>query len=270
MNIALIGTGFIGGPLLQRLAARGDRADGFGRSNPAPHALDVLADGEDRLAEVLSNRDAVVISYAPGGTQDRRRLYVEGASRLLGAIESLPAAARPGRVVVASSTSALPDLDALLDETCEIKPEGARGLVQRDAEDTWRAGLERLEVPGFILRLAGLYGPGRELGRLYLRPRSEPFPGDGMRPTNLVHQADAVSAFVAALDVPPDGVQLIQVCDDDHTPRRVMVESLARAAGRPLPPFEREPGDVRGKRVDNAKMKRVLGLTLQHPLHAPR
>lgn len=269
MKVAVIGTGFIGGPLCEQLDARGDDVSGLGRSAPPPHRLDVIDDPPARLAECLTGADAVVVAYAPGGTQDRRALYVGGARRLIAALDSLAAAARPRRFVVASSTSALPDLDGRLDEGCEQRPTAQRGQVQRDAEDTWREGLERLGIPGFILRLAGLYGPGRELGRLYLRPRTEPFPGDGMRPTNLVHQDDAVAAFVAALDAELEGVELVQVCDDDHTPRRVMVETLADAAGVARPAFELPAGAVRGKLVDNAKMKRLLGLELRHPAHAP-
>jgi len=273
----VIGTGFIGAPVIAALLARGYAVRGFNRRAQRPpcigahdgaalsvRALDLLRD-DPRVA--LGPGDVWIACYASGGHQDRRALYVDGARALVEAA----ARHRPGRVVYTSSTSALPDVDAWLDETTAQRPTGERGAVQRDAEDVWRDGLAALGIPLTILRLAGLYGPGRELGRLYLRRPEEPMRGHGHQPTNLVHRDDAVTAVLAAATVTPPVTGVVHVCDDDHRTRREMVDALARRVSGPTPQWEAPPpaGRPVGKRVANERMKQLLGVELRHPSHAP-
>jgi nucleoside-diphosphate-sugar epimerase len=125
-------------------------------------------------------------------------------------------------------------------------------------------------IPWIVLRLAGLYGPGRDLGRIYRVHPSRVLAGDGMRPTNLIHVDDAVSAVLAALAQPASTSGVIHVCDDEHTPRREMYARVAAAMGGPAPSWAEEAApDARpvGKRVDNTKMKRILGVELAYPAH---
>ena len=123
-------------------------------------------------------------------------------------------------------------------------------------------------IPWVILRLAGLYGPGRELFRLYRSDPGAPQPGDGMHATNLIHRDDAVQACLAALALDPRHSAVVNVCDDDHRPRRDMFAALARAAALPEPTWELPPGPARGKQVRNDRMKQLLGVRLLHPAHA--
>jgi nucleoside-diphosphate-sugar epimerase len=234
-------------------------------------ALDVVLATASDLDHVLTGARALVVCYAPGKQQDRRDLYIDGTRRLLAAAATL----RPARIVYTSSTSALPDRDAWLDDDCPDWPDDPRGRVQREAEVLVADLCTAADVPWTILRLAGLYGPGRELGRLYRNttddPGAPPLPGDGMQPTNLIHRDDAVQAVLAALALAPGQRGVINVVDDDHTPRREIFARLAALAGRPPPRWERDPPGPAaiGKRVGNARLKSLLGVTLQHPSHTP-
>jgi nucleoside-diphosphate-sugar epimerase len=277
MPVAIVGAGYLGAAVAAAVPGSviattrsGQWRGGEPPANVAVHALDVTCEPLD--VSPLVGARALVLCVAPGGAQDRHALYVQGTERLLrtlgrGALE---------RLIWVGSTSALPERDAWLDETCEVWPYDERGRVQRLAEQVVIEGAERHGIPWLVLRLGGLYGPGRGLDRIYgahgtsRRRDGEPLPGDGLAPTNLVHRDDAVAAVLAALAAPAGIQGVVHVVDDDHTPRRTMYERIAAAQGVPAVTWA-EPAPVptvpRGKRVSNARLKAWLGVRLRHPLH---
>jgi len=215
----------------------------------------------------LGSCSHLLIALAAGPEQDRRAVYVDGARRLL----DETAQQRWERVVYVSSTSALPDLDGWIFEDCDEWPETERGSVQREAEDRIANRCITAGWPWLVIRLGGLYGPGRDLGALYRRRREGPFEGDGHTPTNLIHRDDAVASVLAALRAPAHRTGIVHVVDDDHTPRRDMYERLAQA--RDASPIDwespRVPGKAPwGKRVSNHRMKSWLGVKLDYPTHS--
>jgi len=267
--IAIVGAGWLGCALAAELprpivatTRDGRRPDAL-PADVEMHALDVCA--APIILGPLADARAWVVGLAPGRDQDRRTLYVEGARSLFAAI---PTAVE--RIVWLSSTSALPDVDGVLDEDCEAWPDEPRGRVQREAERLVLESCARASVPAFVLRMGGLYGPGRELERIYTtRSPAEPLPGDGMTATNLVHRDDAVAAIIASLVAPPAAAGIVHVVDDDHCTRRTMFAAVAARVGRPAPTWAEPPADarIRGKRVDNRRMKDRLGVRLRHPTH---
>jgi nucleoside-diphosphate-sugar epimerase len=286
--ILVIGAGWIGSAVATRLGRDGvpvvaTTRSGTWRGSSAPpprvtlRRLDLLRDDEAARASVFDGVRAAVACLAPGGEQDRRALYVGGARRFGEGC----GAADLERAVWCSSTSALPAIDGPVDEECTESPEGERGRVQRDAEEAFREACERSGTPWVILRLAGLYGPGRELERVYRLARSEVglarepaareevLPGDGLEPTNLVHRDDVVAAIVAALHLDPGVSTLVHVVDHDHTTRRELVARLAEHLGVTAPRWECEGSRPRGKRVTSRRLAEILGVILAHPRHTP-
>lgn len=271
--MAIAGLGFLGRALADALADRLPPAAlpirALTRTCPeAPvpaaiqhHALDLRAVPSADITAALGPARSLVICLAAGRAQDPRDLYLGATARLLDAAGDL------ARVVYTSSTSALPDRDGWIDDDCPDPPDHERGRIQRAAEDLVRTTCEARGVPWTILRLAGLYGPGRPLFRIYRDDPGATQPGDGMQATNLVHRDDAVQACLAALALPPTTRAVVNVCDDDHRPRRAMFAALAAAAARPEPTWEHPPGELHGKRVRNDRLKQLLGVTLRHPQH---
>lgn len=282
--VALVGAGWLGRALCRELGRQagvpaeagvlattrsGVWSDGMRPPYVDLSSWDNLKHDADALRDHIAGARSLVVAWSSGGGEsDRRKVYIEGAKKLLTAVEGLGLE----RVVYISSTSALPPVDAWLDEDCRAWPLAERGKVQREAEELMAEELTKQRTPWVILRLAGLYGPGRELGRLYKRDPSRTFSGDGMAPTNLIHQHDAVAAILAALALDSETSCIVHGVDDDHCTRREMFARLAQIDGKPEPRWEEdrpESSDPRGKRVGNRRLKRVLGVQLRHPIHLP-
>ncbi len=269
--VAIVGPGYLGARVAEQLDRpviavnrSGEWPEGVAPEHVRMHALDLCDPSLD--PGPLAQARQLVLCVAPGRSQDRRALYVGGTARLLerlgrGALE---------RIVWVGSTSALPSTDAWLDERCTTEPQTERGRVQRDAEHVVAEHGRRHGIPWFVLRMGGLYGPGRSLSRIYRRRGDDPLPGDGMAPTNLVHRDDAVAAILAALGAPPDRAGVVHVVDDEHTPRRVMYARIAQQQGWPPLSWAETvnvPAAPRGKRVSNRRLKDWLGVRLVAPRH---
>lgn len=271
-SLAIVGAGWLGSEVARRAVAKGIRVrattrSGRWRGAPVDGAslleLDVVAASDDELASVLDGIEVVAFCWAPSGDQDRGTLYLEGARRAARVCRDLDLS----RVVYTSSTSALASVDGRVDEDSDLWPDSTRGRIQRGAEEAIALGLG--DVPWTILRLAGLYGPGRELARLYRVGEERLRAGDGLERTNLVHLDDAANAVLAATRLPAGRSGVIHVCDDDHRPRREVADAVARRTGQAPPRWEKPAGSggPRGKLVANDRMKTELGLSLVHPTH---
>ncbi|MBK8238112.1 MAG: NAD-dependent epimerase/dehydratase family protein [Deltaproteobacteria bacterium] len=271
MTVAVLGAGWLGAAVAAALPGDVMATNRSGTRSPALgadielHALDLLRD--DVRTHAIVRADTWVVAVAPGRDQGREAVYLEGARRMLAALPHAPSR----RLVWIGSTSALPDLDAELDEDCTAWPEHERGRIQRQAEGLVAEACGRAGTPWFVLRMGGLYGPGRELARLYggeaTGPRAAARPSHGMNATNLVHRDDAVAAVLAAIAQPRERSGIVHVVDDDHCPRRTMIDHARREAG--LPPAIWADADERviGKRVRNDRLRSWLGVTLAHPRH---
>lgn len=269
-RVALVGVGYLGMSVARTLDEPlvAVSRSGVWRDGKAPAHVRMRAADITRAcpASALRPARAVVVAVAPGRTQDRYAVYVEGVRKVLeGAAES-----SLERFVYVSSTSAYADRDGWVDVDDAHEPESERGRVQRDAEREVEETCEARGIPWIVLRLGGLYGPGRPLGRIYRQRSAEPLAGDGWAPTNLIHLEDATAAVLAALQAPSDVTGRFGVVDDDHTPRRAMYARIAEVAGVPPVTWARAvpPGTPpRGKRVSNRRLKTRLGVRLRYPYH---
>lgn len=275
--VLVVGAGFLGSRVAAAIPGEviattrsGTWRGGQPPENVRLRALDILQHSDAQVNAALEGARAIVVCFAAGRTQPREALYIDGAQRLLDACaDRAPALAR---VVYTSSTSALPDHDGWLDDDCEAWPDSARGRVQRAGEQRVRERCEALGLPWIILRLGGLYGPGRGIGRIY-RSRGQhegALEGDGMQATNLIHVRDATRCVLVALRLDPARCGVINVCADDHRARRDMYQRAAELTGAPSPRWAEEPTPGRGvygKRVRNARMKDWLGLELEFAQH---
>lgn len=253
-RVLLAGCGDLGTRLGCLLVGEGCEVVGL-RRDPSrlPEAFTPLAadlasgDGFDALPAAL---DAVVyLASADGFEEDAyRRAYSEGPARLLGAL------AAPGRLVFVSSSSVFGQDDgSWVDEDSPVSDEGfsRRHLL---------AG-ERLirEAGGTVLRLTGIYGPGRERLVDSVREGRATFAEGEDEWTNRIHADDAAAALVALLRHPEPEPLYLGV-DDEPSRRREVLEWLAERLGAPAPravaPGERGSRRPRGdKRCSNRRLR---------------
>ncbi len=132
-----------------------------------------------------------------------------------------------------SSTSVYGDQGITVYEDSETHPETKSAKVVLEAENM----LKSLRPgSGTIIRFAGLFGPGREPGRLFPGKKDVP---NGFAPVNLIHQEDAVG--VACSLIEKDGFgRTYNACAPNHPTRKVFYTEAALGAGLEAPTFIEE------------------------------
>ena len=97
-------------------------------------------------------------SSTGGGPDDICRVYVEGLRNLVNWLAPTP----PTRFVYTSSTGVYGQSDgSTVDENSPTEPEAATAKVLVEAERLLVAAAKDRQWPAVVLRVAGIYGPGR-------------------------------------------------------------------------------------------------------------
>jgi len=161
-----------------------------------------------------------------------------------------------------------------VEETTTPAPSAARSVRRLQAELAWRdAAAGR---PLDLIRLAGIYGPGRSaLDEVRsLRARRVIRPGHAF---GRIHVDDIAAGIMAAIASPPEGTRVLNFSDDVPAESALVIEEAARLLGVAPPPAV--PFDVayagmsemarsfwaENRRVGNARTKAALGLTWRYP-----
>jgi nucleoside-diphosphate-sugar epimerase len=268
MHVLVAGCGWLGTAVAARLLERGDRVTGV-RSAPAraealrplgiePLVLD-LADPA-AAGRIPDGVEAILALQAAGaGPEGYRRAYLEANATLLRAARRLGLAA----LVYSGSTGVFGQRDGSeVDETTPPAPDSATARVLVEAE---RLLLDAAGVPVRIVRLSGLYGPGRT--GLIGRVRGGALalgPGDGAW-MNFCHRDDAVVAILAALDRGRDGA-VYHASDAQPMRRREVVRMVAGRLG--IPPPEAAGATAPAgpdRRISGARTRAELALELRWP-----
>ena len=205
------------------------------------------------------------VGYDPQGGRSRREVHVDGLRAVLDALSP-----KTGRVIFISSTSVFGESGGLLDEQSPCRPTREAGRVLLAAEEVLKNHV--LGDRSVILRLAGIYGPGR-LPRLADLASGGPLGVPANSMVNLIHVDDAARVIIAAERHSRPSRTYI-VSDGHPVQRREYLSYLAQVSGLAPPQF-REPieGDEsarsRGgyKRVSNARMLAELGVQLVYPTY---
>jgi len=241
-EVLIIGCGYLGRELAKNYLAAGYAVTATTRSG---HLAAGLADGLAARCRVLALdlRDPVSIAAfaqvlgdgAPAAVHllvppgpEPYRVLLEAPARLLH-IDPIAAARR---IVIASSTAVYGDAagEWVSADTPAVASD-ERGRLLLAGEVAWLA-----HPAARVLRLAGLYGPGRLIGAADLR-RGSPLLGDPDRWLNLIHVADA-AALLAMMAVGTDGARVELGCDDTPARRGDWYAGLAAALGLPAPTFD--------------------------------
>jgi nucleoside-diphosphate-sugar epimerase len=267
MGTLIAGCGWLGTALASEIAAGGERVYGI-RRDPAAKT-DLARHGVEPLIFDLGDDDAVsrlpddvteiVACLAPTSrsVEAYRETYLDGIAVLLARYGG----DRSRRLVYTSSTGVFGQSDgSVVDERSPTLPrsETAELLVEAERlvlESGW----------GSVVRLSGLYGPGRygviervRSGRLAL--------GRGDRRwMNFCHLDDAVSTVRAALRSGEAGV-VYHASDTEPARRRDVVRWIADSRGfEPKVAQDGEAGGGPDRRIDATWTRRTLGVELAFP-----
>jgi len=182
----------------------------------------------------------------------------------------------PARIVYISTTGVYGDCQGRwVDEDTPVNPQVDRARRRYDAEQQL---LEYGNIQGsdiIILRVAGIYGPGKlplkrlREGHPVVRREDSPF-------TNRIHSADLVKIAVAAMDKGRHGA-VYHACDGQPGTMAEYFKAVADKAGLP-PPTEISLAEAADKlsagmmsymresrRLSNEKTLSELGVTLDFP-----
>jgi len=152
-----------------------------------------------------------------------------------------------------------------VDESWPCRPTGERGIRRLEAEAAWLGS----GLPAEVFRIAGIYGPGRNVIAELKQGRYRTVRWQTPHWSNRIHVDDIVAALLAAMVRPRPG-RIVNLCDDVPLPHADYVLELAQLVGAPAPLIldavqaERElsPATLAffrdNKRVSNALLHREL------------
>jgi nucleoside-diphosphate-sugar epimerase len=233
---------------------RGERADALSRAGLRTLTVDVT---QGRALGALPVVDTVLFAAGRARRSGATTfdIHVKGLQAVLDALRG-----STGRVIYVSTTGVYAqDAGQWVDETSACEPVSEGGKACLSGERLLFAHARGRDA--LVLRLAGLYGPGRV-------PRSadvtagRPIAGSRDAYLNLIHVEDAAAAVVAAGSSRPVSGRTY-VLSDGHPPTRAeYVALLATRLGVAPPPFK--GGGGLGKRVRNARALRELDLRLKY------
>lgn len=272
----IIGCGDIGTRLAKVLLSHAQSPNAWVRtaaSQERLNAFGIMAQTVDLDLELLETPDLTghhVYYLAPPGPKGELDLRVRNLINLFYSSGS------PDRVVYLSTTGVYGDCAGeWVDETRPPAPRVDRAKRRLDAETNWRQWADQHDKELVILRVAGIYGPGKlPLQRLkdgtpMVRPEDAPI-------TNHIHSDDLVQVCLTAMKSAQNG-EVYNVADDHPNNMTDYFIQVADRFNLPRPPLisaaeakqQLSPGMLsylaESRRLNNEKMINQLGIQLGYP-----
>ncbi|MAY62270.1 MAG: NAD(P)-dependent oxidoreductase [Rhizobiales bacterium] len=277
MKLLVFGAGFSGRAILSELAAECESAIGTTRSEAnragieATGAKSLVYDGTitDELAEAMASATHLVQSIAPD-----HQAETGSGDPLLAAVKDGFSAAFPALQWIGylSTVGVYGDYGGeWIDEDAECRPVSRRSKARLAAEDDWRLAAAGAGRPLAIIRLSGIYGPGRNafVNLAAGKARRLIKPGQVF---NRIHVADIAGATAMLARGQSPGI--FNVTDEKPAPPQDVIEEAAHISGFSLPrEADFETADLspmarsfygENKRVSNLRI-REAGYRFRYP-----
>lgn len=280
-NVLIIGYGDIGrrvADLLQKKSeGRALKLTGVARSTahagcfPSDACQCIPADLDDiRSLGELPTGGASIFYFAPPPASG------EADPRMANFLQAIRPEALPEKFVLLSTTAVYGDCGGeWITEDRPVDPQSERGKRRLDAERQMQTWCTEHQVPHVILRVGGIYGPGRwplerlKKGLPILREAESPY-------TNRIHQDDLAQICIAAAERGESG-EIYNVADGRPGTMSAYFKTVARHFRISEPPevsLEQAQQVMtagmlsylqESRRIDNHKLLNGLGIKLQYP-----
>jgi len=275
--VLIVGCGAIGRRVGGRLRNSDHEVTGIVRSQAsvaqlAKAGISAVCVDLDALEPALEwgCRHADIFYFAPPSPTGERDLRMRA---FLGALQAGP---QVRRIVYISTSAVYGDCrGAWVTEAQPLNPGTPRGHRRQDAEQQLLAWCRQNAAQWIILRVPGIYGPGKlplerlRKGTPVLCEKDAPF-------TNRIHADDLAAVCIAAMHG-PNANTVYNVSDGQPGNMTNYFFRVADAAGLPRPPeVSREVAQTvlsagmlsflqDSRRMDNSKLLRELDIELQYP-----
>jgi nucleoside-diphosphate-sugar epimerase len=283
MRVFVFGLGYSSAAVVERLRGRCEWIGGTTRSPEKAGAMAArgiepfLFDGvtaDPALAEAARTATHVLVSISP--FTDRHHIATGTADPVLnvfgGALRSGPEAAARS-VVYLSTIGVYGDAGGRwVDENDPAEPRGERAVARRIAEASWLDHERETGAAVAVLRLSGIYGPGRNtfVNLAAGTARRLVKPGQVF---NRIHVDDIAQAVERCFERRATGV--LNITDDEPAPPQDVIAYAASLMGIEPPP-EQDFATAElspmarsfygaNKRVSNALSKTALGMEYEWP-----
>ena len=244
----IVGCGYVGEALASRLVGQGHEVFGLRRTPGELPAGVVGLEGDVSISGGLGALPAGLdfVVYCVGAKQRDeaayRAAYLDGLGQVIQAL--VDEGQSPSRILFTSSTSVYGQMRGeWVDEASPTHPRSFAGEIMLSAERL----LQGSRFPSTVLRLGGIYGPGR--ARLIDRVRrGEPL-ARSPEPvyTNRIHRDDAAAAIAHLLALPEPAATYVGV-DQDPADLTDVMRWIAERLGVPLVEAEASEALAAGSR----------------------
>ena len=206
MKVAIVGCGYVGTATAKHLRGKSDctvtatttTATRVVELEGVAQRVAVLkGNDKDAMRAVLQEQDAVMLCVGAPNPHAYRESYLDTATTLVAVLQQIPTIKQ---VIYTGTYSVYGDRQGeLVNEESPVAPANPNGEILAETEQVLLAASSpNLQV--CILRLGGIYGPGRELVKIFRGWAGSTRPGRGEDVTNWVHRDDVVGGLTFALE----------------------------------------------------------------------
>ncbi|NEP15852.1 MAG: NAD-dependent epimerase/dehydratase family protein [Leptolyngbya sp. SIO4C1] len=268
MRAAIIGCGYVGTQVAQRWRQQGltvtatttspERLDEL--TAVADRAVVLTGNQSDALQDCLADQQTALVCVGSKRQASYEDTYLQTAKNLAAV---LPETSVQQLVYTSTYSVYGQHYGRWVTEATPVEPVTDKAKVLVAAEQLLLSAA-RPDLKVCLFRLGGIYGPGRELARIFSRSAGQTRPGRGETASNWVHLDDIVGAIDFARSQSLAGIyNLVQ---DEIPTVKALIDRVCARHG--LAPVSWEPSQPSARpynaRVSNQKLK-AAGYTFQRP-----
>ena len=268
MRVTILGCGYVGRAVAESwqpnltVTATTTTVDRIPELEPiAQHVQVVRGDDGAGLRSLLRDQQVLLLSVGAPNSTAYEQTYLHTAKTLAEILPSIPSVQQ---VIYTGSYAVYGDQQGeWVDEITPVAPANPNGEILAETEQVLlNARSELLRV--CVLRLGGIYGPDRELVKIFGRAAGTTRPGTGDDPSNWVHRDDIVGAIEFARARQLDGIY--NLVNDAPIPVRQLLDLVCTQNDLPPVIWDATQPSSRpyNAKVSNQKL-RDAGYEFQHP-----